>query len=160
MTNTKYSSLPAPSPPLPGSRLEVRPGGMGRSPKSWFGQLVGRRSCVCPLPDHYQRTKTAFLRPETGRPVLPRNTRSGFSDVVSRLKLNIWGNDGGKTALSVSGNVKFPTASDELGNGQYEGGPSMEFAAQIPWVLSCELMVRQIFTKMTATIVKPQWEAF
>lgn len=68
-----------------------------------------------------------------GRPIIPRTTRSGFSDVVSRLKLNIWGNDGGNSALSLSGNVKFPTASDDLGNGQFEGGPSVEFAAQIPW---------------------------
>jgi hypothetical protein len=68
-----------------------------------------------------------------GRPVIPRTTRSGFSDVFTRLKLNIWGNDDGKSALSVSGNVKFPTASDDLGNGQFEGGPSVEFAAQLPW---------------------------
>jgi Putative MetA-pathway of phenol degradation len=70
---------------------------------------------------------------DNGRPVFPRTTRSGFSDVFSRLKLNLWGNDNGKTALSVSGNVKFPTASDGLGNGQFEGGPSLEFAAQLPW---------------------------
>ncbi len=78
---------------------------------------------------------------ENGRPVLPRTTRSGFSDVVSRLKLNIWGNDGGKSALSVSGNVKFPTASDNLGNGQFEGGPSVEFAAQLPCGIELRLNV-------------------
>jgi hypothetical protein len=78
-------------------------------------------------PDHVFRDEV------TGRAVIHRTTRSGFSDIVSRLKLNIWGNDGGTTALSVSGNVKFPTASDDLGNGQFEGGPSVEFAAQIPW---------------------------
>src|SRR5215467_12801605 len=39
----------------------------------------------------------------------------------------------GCTALSVSGNVKFPTASSGLGNGQFEGGPSIQFAAQLPW---------------------------
>jgi Putative MetA-pathway of phenol degradation len=61
-----------------------------------------------------------------------RRTRSGFGDVTSRLKLNIWGNDEGKTALSISGNVKYPTANHELGNGQFEGGPSIEFAAQLP----------------------------
>jgi hypothetical protein len=83
--------------------------------------------------------QTITLEPQTilfsdnGRPVFRRNTRSGFGDVTSRLKLNIWGNDGGKTALSISGNVKFPTASDDLGNGQFEGGPSLEFAAQLPW---------------------------
>lgn len=70
---------------------------------------------------------------DNGQLVFPRTTRSGFSDVISRLKLNVWGNDEGKIALSVSGNVKFPTASDDLGNGQFEGGPSLEFAAQLPW---------------------------
>lgn len=29
--------------------------------------------------------------------------------------------------------MKFPTASDDLGDGQFEGGPSAEFAAEIPW---------------------------
>jgi hypothetical protein len=65
-----------------------------------------------------------------------RETGSGFGDVVSRLKLNVWGNDSGKTALSISGDVKFPTAEHgigELGNGQFEGGPGLEFAAQLPW---------------------------
>jgi hypothetical protein len=68
----------------------------------------------------------------TGQPIFPRQTVSGFGDVVSRLKFNVWGNDGGKTALSVSGIVKFPTADKGLGNGQFEGGPALEFAAQLP----------------------------
>jgi len=68
----------------------------------------------------------------TGQPIIPRQTASGFGDVVSRLKFNVWGNDGGKTALSVSGIVKFPTADKDLGNGQFEGGPALEFAAQLP----------------------------
>ena len=65
-----------------------------------------------------------------------RDTVSGFGDVVSRLKVNVWGNDNGKTALSISGDVKFPTAKQgpgELGNGQFEGGPALECAAQLPW---------------------------
>jgi hypothetical protein len=65
-----------------------------------------------------------------------RETVSGFGDVVSRLKLNVWGNDGGRIALSISGDVKYPTAKHgigELGNGQFEGGPAVQFAAQLPW---------------------------
>lgn len=62
-----------------------------------------------------------------------RETVSGFGDIVSRLKFNVWGNDEGRTALSISGIVKFPTASHELGNGQFEGGPALEFAGQLPW---------------------------
>ena len=71
-----------------------------------------------------------------GSMTIVRETASGFGDVVSRLKLNLWGNDGGKTALSISGDVKYPTGRHgigELGNGQFEGGPGLEFAAQLPW---------------------------
>ena len=71
-----------------------------------------------------------------GSITLGRQTASGFGDLVSRLKLNVWGNDNGKTALSISGDVKFPTAEHgigELGNGQFEGGPGLEFSAQLPW---------------------------
>ena len=46
----------------------------------------------------------------------------GFGDVTVRLKRNLWGNDGGATALALMPFVKFPTASGELGNGAVEGG--------------------------------------
>jgi hypothetical protein len=61
------------------------------------------------------------------------STVSGFGDTSARLKLNVWGNDGGTTALSFSGTVKFPTADAQIGNGQFEGGPAVEFAAKLPW---------------------------
>lgn len=48
-------------------------------------------------------------------------TRSGFSDVTLRLKHNIWGNDGGTTALALMPYVKIPTGT-ELSNGEWEGG--------------------------------------
>ena len=71
-----------------------------------------------------------------GSATIIRSTESGFGDVISRLKLNVWGNDGGKIALSISGDVKYPTAKHgpgEFGNGQFEGGPGLEFVAQLPW---------------------------
>jgi len=80
------------------------------------------------------QTITGTLK--AGSTTIVRETVSGFGDVVSRLKLNVWGNDGGKTALSISGDIKYPAAKhgiDELGNGQFEGGPAVEFAAQLPW---------------------------
>jgi hypothetical protein len=80
------------------------------------------------------QTITGTLK--VGSTTFVRQTVSGFGDIVSRLKLNVWGNDGGRTALSISGDVKYPTAKhgiDELGNGQFEGGPALEFAAQLPW---------------------------
>jgi hypothetical protein len=68
-------------------------------------------------------------------------TFEGFGDMTSSVKWNAWGNDGGKTALSFSGFVKFPTAADGLGNDRYEGGPAIEFAAQLP--LELQLIVNE-----------------
>jgi len=86
-----------------------------------------------------------------------RETVSGFGDVVSRLKLNVWGNDSGKTALSISGDVKFPTAEHgigELGNGQFEGGPGLEFAAQLPWESELRVNSAIDFSRTPATLDK------
>ena len=48
-------------------------------------------------------------------------TVSGFSDVTLRLKTNLWGNDGGSTALAIMPYVKIPTGT-ELSNDHWEGG--------------------------------------
>lgn len=47
---------------------------------------------------------------------------SGFGDVTTRLKVNIWGNDGGKTAFAVMPFVKWPLSASNLRNGKTEGG--------------------------------------
>lgn len=46
----------------------------------------------------------------------------GFGDIVTRLKVNLWGNDAGSSAGAVMPFVKIPTASDNLGNNSVEGG--------------------------------------
>jgi hypothetical protein len=52
-------------------------------------------------------------------------THSGFGDFMTRLKLNVLGNDGGPLAVSVAANMQFPTKSVELGRrDDYEGGLS------------------------------------
>jgi len=62
----------------------------------------------------------------------------GFGDVDARLKVNLFGNDGGDAALAVVPYVKLPTASAGIGNGYWEGGAYMPFSASLPggWVLS------------------------
>jgi len=57
---------------------------------------------------------------------------SGFGDLVTRLKMNFWGNDGGKTAFGAMPFVKFPTAQDNLGNGAFEGGLILPLAVELP----------------------------
>jgi len=47
---------------------------------------------------------------------------SGFGDLVVRLKHNIWGNDGGKTAFAVMPFVKVPTNNVASLNNDVEGG--------------------------------------
>jgi hypothetical protein len=59
-------------------------------------------------------------------------TRSGLGDVTTRLKINLWGNDGGQTAFALMPFVKFPTASDQLGNDAVEGGVILPLAVQLP----------------------------
>lgn len=47
---------------------------------------------------------------------------SGYGDTLVRLKYNVWGNDGGDTALAIMPYLKFPTNRGELGNNGLEGG--------------------------------------
>ena len=58
--------------------------------------------------------------------------KSGIGDFTAVLKMNFWGNDGGKTAGGLEFFVKAPTASHDLGNGRVEGGALLLFGAELP----------------------------
>jgi len=60
-----------------------------------------------------EKTKTALF---------PSTKAQGTGDLQTRLKVNLWGNDGGETAFGVMPFVKWPTASSALSNGKVEGG--------------------------------------
>lgn len=66
--------------------------------------------------------------------------QSGFGDVTPRLKINLWGNDGGPTALALMPFVKFPTSQDNLGNHAVEGGLIIPLAVALPLGWSMGLM--------------------
>lgn len=51
-----------------------------------------------------------------------RGGAEGFGDLEIRVKQNLWGNDGGSTAFGVMPFIKLPTAENDLGNGEVEGG--------------------------------------
>jgi len=59
-------------------------------------------------------------------------TQSGTGDFTSRLKINLWGDDGGKTAFALLPFVKFPTSTDNLGNDAIEGGMIFPLAVKLP----------------------------
>jgi hypothetical protein len=58
--------------------------------------------------------------------------QQGFGDFSVVLKMNFWGNDGGKTSGGIELFVKTPTASHNLGNGKVEGGALLLFETALP----------------------------
>ncbi len=56
---------------------------------------------------------------------------SGFGDLQTRLKINLWGNDGGSTALAIMPFVKWPLPESGLRNGRTEGGLIFPFALDL-----------------------------
>ena len=59
--------------------------------------------------------------------------QSGFGDLTARLKINLWGNDGGTTAFGLLPFVKFPVNTDQLGNNAVEGGIILPLAIKLPY---------------------------
>ena len=68
------------------------------------------------------------------------DSHSGFGDTQIRLKVNLWGNDGGDTAFGIMPYVKFPTASDGIGNDEFEGGLIVPFAVDLSETIGLGLM--------------------
>lgn len=66
----------------------------------------------------------------------------GFGDVIPRLKINLWGNDGGSTALAVMPYVKLPTNTDHVGNNSVEGGLIVPLAVSLPQEWNLGLMTQ------------------
>jgi hypothetical protein len=57
---------------------------------------------------------------------------NGFGDTYTRLKVNLWGDDGGKTAMALIPYAKWPTAPIGIGNGFVEGGVIAPLAIALP----------------------------
>ena len=57
---------------------------------------------------------------------------SGFGDMIARVKINCWGDDGGKTAFATMPFLKLPTNQDHLGNDAVEGGMILPLAVSLP----------------------------
>jgi hypothetical protein len=55
----------------------------------------------------------------------------GTGDLQTRLKINLWGNDGGRTALAIMPFVKWPLSESDVRNGKTEGGLIIPFAADL-----------------------------
>ncbi len=72
-------------------------------------------------------------------------TREGFGDIQLRLKMNLWGNDGGDTAFAFMPFIRIPTASDDLGSDHVEGGLIFPFATDLAEGVGLGLMFETDF---------------
>jgi hypothetical protein len=68
-----------------------------------------------------------WVRSEIRRPGESKEVTDGIGDLTVRAKANLWGNDGGPTALAVMPFVKVPLKSDAIGNDEVEGGLIVPF---------------------------------
>ncbi len=66
--------------------------------------------------------------------------QSGFGDILTRLKVNLWGNDGGACAGGIMPYVKWPASQDNLGNRAIEGGVIFPVAFELPAGFSAGMM--------------------
>lgn len=61
-----------------------------------------------------------------------RERKTGFGDIQNRLKINLWGNDGGQTAFAIMPFVKYPTNTNDLANNAIESGIILPLAVALP----------------------------
>ncbi len=74
---------------------------------------------------------TSTCTRKTGLAIPSRSRAQG--DLTARLKINLWGDDGGTTAFGLLPYLKFPTSTDSLGNNAVEGGLILPFAVNLPY---------------------------
>ncbi|HLX14040.1 MAG TPA: transporter [Bradyrhizobium sp.] len=60
------------------------------------------------------------------------STIQGTDDLFARMKINLWGNDGGPSAFALIPYVKAPTAPVGIGNGATEGGVIAPLSLSLP----------------------------
>jgi outer membrane putative beta-barrel porin/alpha-amylase len=72
---------------------------------------------------------------------------SGAGDTTLRLKLNLWGNDAGKSAFGLLPFITFPTASANLGVQDTEFGLILPLALELPHDFSLGVMTEFDFVR-------------
>jgi hypothetical protein len=65
-------------------------------------------------------------------PIVLRGGESALGDLTLRLKRNLWGNDGGKSALGLMPFIRRPTAVEPNGSSHAEAGLVLPFALELP----------------------------
>ena len=74
-------------------------------------------------------------------------TQSGLGNLTVRLKINLWGNDGGQTAFGLLPFVAFPTSTAQLGNPGVAGGILLPLAVKLPCGFDLGLETGLVFSQ-------------
>lgn len=78
-----------------------------------------------------------LLTSETEDRMVPVTTKTtGLGDLTTRLKVNLFGNDDGKTALAIMPYIKCPLPASILRNGKTEYGVILPFSMELTDTLS------------------------
>lgn len=72
---------------------------------------------------------------------------SGFGEVQTRLKINLWGNDDGKTAFAIMPFLKWPLPQTALRNAKTEGGVILPLGVELPAGWGMGLMAEVDFVR-------------
>lgn len=72
---------------------------------------------------------------------------SGVGDLQTRLKVNLWGDDGGRTALAIMPFVKWPLPKSDVRNGRTEGGVIIPLSIALPAGWSTTVMTEFDFAR-------------
>jgi hypothetical protein len=107
---------------------------------SWSFATLNLKAGLCNFSD-FQVVLFPYSRVRTDDRIAGTIGRqSGFGDVLTRLKVNLWGNDGGTCAGAIMPYVKWPTSQDNLGNRAIEGGVIVPVAFELPAGFSAAAM--------------------
>lgn len=82
---------------------------------------------------------------------------SGVGDVTTRVKFNVWGNDGGATAFAVMPFVKWPLSASDIRNGETEGGIIFILGYELPGGWSSAVMTEFDFVSDGAGGRDTEW---
>ena len=118
----------------------------GTTTKTWD---VGDFNFKAGLLNHvdFQLVYDNYLNVHTEDSSGKSTTQSGFGDFTTRLKVNLWGDDGGKTAFALLPYVTFPTSTDGLGNNAVEGGMIFPLAVSLPYDFDLSLETAASYMK-------------
>lgn len=109
---------------------------------SWSFATLNLKAGLCNFSDlqfvlfPYSRVRTENLKTRT----IIR--QSGFGDVLTRLKINLWGNDEGACAGAIMPYVKWPASQDDLGNRAIEGGVILPVSFELLYGFSAGAMTQ------------------